>query len=453
MTRSLLTSQKKFNNRLYKNYKMPSLEAAEATAAGISLLGDLHRDTILLPTASKIFNPRPKSSRISNVELRIFQDILTPWIPEDVISAATLYSVANVIIDQQLSLLDNGLTFLDARPSNYWVFSGAVRLVDLGSITMATTHAVQSFFSDFTRHFLIPLAYEKYLNIPACALYQNNGFLLEKASLPLAIHTDINYTILALKNKFKEKLARVIVGGSPEFMEYMVHMSSLNQDVLSLARVADKAKRLRHIVSELIPRFSRRDSEWSDYRSFHPDQYTANKISILRNLLDSKKFLSTSIVDLGSNITGISHPNIVLRVDGDHQVCNQLAKLYPKSNTACLNLAPYFSQSPSNRSALNLYDDARCAIATGILHHLILGSGIKCARFYKHLHEYFDTVLLEYQTKDDPSVKLLLNKRNESVDWSWDTGHLPHIEKYFSILEKSHVSNTRHIYLLSSKSK
>jgi hypothetical protein len=450
MIRSLLTRQRQWNNQIYKSYQVPSVQAAEAAVAGVALLANLYPNTIVVPNASKIHIANHKEIMSDKVELRIIQDRCFPWLNEDVMPAMRLYAVAKLIIDQELSLLNSGFTFIDARPSNYWILSGSIKLVDLGSIVVLSSHAIQSFITDFIRNFLTPLAYEKYLKVPACTLFQNNEFLLNKVSLPLTLGASLDYLALVLKLRVKAKIAKAVIEGTPEFMEYITNISSMNQSMPDVSVVINKVNKLRLVLSQMLPRTSKKSSEWANYQSFHSHEYTTNKRAALREIIDTK-LSHMNLVDLGSNVTGLNHSNIVMRIDADHQICNDLASMHPDSNVACLDLSSHLSHTRSSESVINLFGHTKCAIATGILHHLILGLGIKPAHLYKSFHNFFEVILLEYQTLEDPSVKLLLNKRNEPVDWRWDTGHLPHIEKYFTVVERHYVSKTRDIYYLASK--
>ena len=50
---------------------------------------------------------------------------------------------------------------------------------------------------------------------------------------------------------------------------------------------------------------------------------------------------------------------------------------------------------------------------------------------------------------EDPMVNLLINKKNENIEWDWEKNHLAICKKYFNLVKKTQLSKTRFVVELS----
>jgi len=100
---------------------------------------------------------------------------------------------------------------------------------------------------------------------------------------------------------------------------------------------------------------------------------------------------------------------------------------------------------------LNCFGIADIAIINGLIHHLIIDFGIDVEEFYKTLSKLYCEILLEFPTKNDPMVKLLINKKNEYVKWDWQGYHEINCLRYFNIGKTIPLSKTRFMVHLSNK--
>ena len=109
-----------------------------------------------------------------------------------------------------------------------------------------------------------------------------------------------------------------------------------------------------------------------------------------------------------------------------------------------LNVAQYLCNIKDvDNNPLNCLGICKTAIFTGIIHHLIIDYGLAIDDFYRNTSLLFDNILLEYPSVDDPMVKLLINKKNEKIQWDWETNHQELCNKYFRIIKKTDLSRTR----------
>ena len=126
------------------------------------------------------------------------------------------------ILNQQKILIENDLSFVDARPSNYWLAINEGKLVDLAGIKPISKQNILSFETDFNNNFINPLILEKDLNIPVSQFFKGN---LESCTLNL---WGISGTLKSL-SRFKEAsksslinyISNKISSSSPDFVEYL----------------------------------------------------------------------------------------------------------------------------------------------------------------------------------------------------------------------------------------
>ena len=117
-----------------------------------------------------------------------------------------------------------------------------------------------------------------------------------------------------------------------------------------------------------------------------------------------------------------------------------------------LDIAEYlctFNHEKDN--PLNCGGSAKAAIMTGIIHHLTIDYGLSIDLFYRNLSYLYDYILLEFPSKNDPMVKLLMRKKNEIIEWNWEQKHFSICNKFFNIEERISLSDTRKIFELQNK--
>ena len=90
-------------------------------------------------------------------------------------------------------------------------------------------------------------------------------------------------------------------------------------------------------------------------------------------------------------------------------------------------------------------------IRTGLyLHSIPIFDPVFSPVFYRNLSKLYSKVLLEFPTKDDPMVKLLIRKKNENIIWDWDEVHKLKCMEFFNIESQFKLSETRFIMELSN---
>ena len=192
-------------------------------------------------------------------------------------------------------------------------------------------------------------------------------------------------------------------------------------------------------------------SNWDSYDSFHEDVYTKNKLQAIINFVN-KYENQFNIVDLGSNLTTKDIRGIYLRVDNDMSVCRQMRQFFDSEKIILqLNIAECLCYKDTKENqALNLFGEVKAAIMTSIIHHLLIDYGLPLEVFYRNLSNLYSKVLLEFPTKDDPMVKLLMRKKNENIIWDWDKVHKLKCMEFFNVESQFKLSETRFMVELSN---
>lgn len=437
------------NNIYKKSHNLNNKEEFFAIEKGINCLQKENPNAIQEPL--EISN-NFECKDFNQPKIYYSQRKLEPWIEPRWITGEQLYNVGMTILSQQIILIENNLSFIDARPSNYWLAINSGRLIDLAGIKPINKQNILSFESDFNNHFIKPLILEKDLNIPVSKYFQGD---LNSCNINLWGFT----STLKSFNRFKEAskasiidyLSNKISSSSPDFVQYLNENHTTEQNSnLNIKGIKRGLSNQIKLLNSLRPSKINK-SNWDSYESFHEDSYTKNKLQGIKNYV-SKNQSQFNIVDLGSNLTTKEIEGIDLRIDNDMSVCRQMRQFFDNKKIILqMNIAECLCYpNTKENQVLNLFGKAKASIMTSIIHHLLIDYGLGLDVFYKNLSNLYSKVLLEFPTKDDPMVKLLIRKKNENIIWDWDKVHKSKLIKYFNIDSQYDLSETRFMLELSN---
>lgn len=413
---------------------------------GVKILTDKFPKSILKPLCINDLSSKSK------LKVSYEQKLLSPWISYRWISGQSLYELALTILNQQKVLFQNGFCLIDSRPENYWLYPDIPVLVDIASIKPLTKQNLESFRNDFLKHIINPLTLESNFNLSISSYYKGNLNLENLNSLGL-ISNWLSLTKLKyyLNFSIQDFLSQKILNSSPEFIDYLIDQLNVSERKQKTIFHHKFLKTHLKLLDKCKPNL-KKVSEWNNYNSFH------NKIYSIKKETEVNKFLSNfkkdrKVVDLGSNLTTISNERIDIKIDNDIGVCNTLQK-YKKNGQKVfsINIAEALvSESKIDIKGLNCFGLADVAIFNGLMHHIIIDFGIDVERFYMSLSNLYSEILLEFPEKNDPMVKLLINKKNEFIQWDWEGYHELYCSKYFFIFKRTRISETRFLLHLKSK--
>jgi len=447
---SSLSSVSISDDIVYKRHAISSKGEASALNAGLLLLDTQLPGTVQMSLSSNVCIQQ--TSMHSYLVYEYTQLRLRPWIQSSWITGEQLYQLGDLILRQQLLLNENGLSFCDARPDNYFLFNQH-KLVDLASIKHLSKQVYLSFQSDFVTHILAPLKYELELGMPVSSFFKARLNMSDiKLRSSLRWWNSLPALSLMLELLTHKKLSQMISRSSPGFVEYLLALHSANNNLLMKANSAvRRTHRLLLLLNQYRP-LENRKSHWSDYGVFHDPTYIKKKHCSVSSFIGSLD-KNTICIDLGSNTTSMDIKGISVFVDKDFEVCNKLRKCADKSQVVlCADIAfELLCVANQNTSTCLSFGISRsAAIATSLIHHIILDQGLTAECFYLSLSRLYSSVLLEFVLPSDPMIKLMIARKNESVDWCWSQ-HKLICQKWFDISEPRYLSSTRFVVTITNR--
>ena len=216
-------------------------------------------------------------------------------------------------------------------------------------------------------------------------------------------------------------------------------------------KALQKIKTLKKLLDSSKPLISSQTA-WSEYSSFHNEEYMKKKADKIQDFLDLVPS-NSSVIDLGSNVGSSKFRNISTFIDKDINVCNFLRlNVNPKQIVLCGDISQEMLNIIKNRDSkiLNLNGHIDYAIVMSLLHHIIIDAGLNAQAFYDALSKLYKKVLLEFITDKDPMIKFLIKKKGEVINWSWSQ-HSKIAKDYFNISDSYYLSETRFVVLLTKK--
>ena len=435
-----------FNDNIVNKFLVfKSEEEKNSFSKGFEILHAQMPNSILKP------NKVEDTSYKNKLEIKYEQKLLSPWISHEWMTGQKLYELAKTILNQQNILFREGLCLVDSRPQNYWLLPDIPLLVDIGSIKPLTTQNLESFRIDFLRYIINPLTLESKLGIPVSSYFKGKLYNQSlKQNFLLANWFSFTRLKYYLRFYIQDFLSSKILNSSPEFIDYLNEQSSESDKKIKTSELKKFLKTHFNLLKKSKPNL-KTETEWNYYCDFHNKEYSYKKDKEVNKFLKNIE-KNKLIVDLGSNLTTISSKRINLKIDYDIGVCNALEKSKtPGQNIFSINIAEaLIDENKKDFNALNFCGLANIAIINGLIHHLIIDCGIDTKEFYKSLSKLYNEILLEFPDKNDPMVRLLIRKKNESIEWERNQ-HENFLLKYFDIIKTNKISGTRYLFHLKKR--
>ena len=436
---------KKNHGKYCKKHLLNNEFEAKAIIRGSQILNNYYPETIEKP----IWIEHIKTNETNSNHFIYYEQIeLNPWINPEWITGEQLYQLSRTILKQQKLLIKHSLSFVDARPDNYWLVKNKGKLIDLASIKPLTRINLLSFETDFENHFIQPLIFEKDLDIPVSSFLKGK---LQSSNINLwglrRSLNSINYFKSLIRNSLINYISNKIASSSPEFINYLNSNKEFNDNNKSLSykkanqRLIQIEKKLNSLKPSII-----KNSNWKQYNYFHDESYLIKKLECIRSFVEIHKS-SSKIIDLGSNLTTKNIEGIDIRIDNDMSICREMRQFHDEDKIVLqLDIAEEICNQKINvKSPINYFGQARSAIITGLIHHLIIDNGLNLETFYQKISILYNNILLEVPLFSDPMVQLLMSKKNEKIQWSWENEHLPKLRKFFNITNKVKLKESRFI--------
>jgi hypothetical protein len=434
-------------------FKKQILDEYETNAVlnGISSLSD--RLSIHLPLSysiKKFYYRGYIYEEFSYTQMR-----LAPWIPSQHISSKVLHTLALDILNLQIGLLSKGLTFVDARLDNFWLFPVNPVLVDLSSIRKLTPRRFASFRHDFFNNFIIPLIAENSIGLSVSEFTKNSSLstevkLLRSAFLYLTFRPILAREFITVK--LSQYTSSLVSKASKEFLTYFLEvLAESSNSPPDRTQISITCKSLLSATSSLHPA-KNLNSIWTGYPSVHSDSYTNSKKSLVTEYISGFS-PEMYIIDLGSNCTYLDSARRLISVDKDWVMLRSINSHYSIHSLSVVVAdvsSCIIATNLRGSSILNLFGSAKIAICLALVHHVLITDGLDPEYFYHSLSLLFHNLLIEIPLASDPHVQILLIQKDEHINWSFEDLHLALIRKYFTIQNSWQIDSSRIVLSLES---
>ena len=373
-------------------------------------------------------------------------------------SFGMLKDAALLQLDLLSAALAEDMILKDSTPYNIqWQGSNPV-FIDIPSFEKLNTGAPWAGYRQFCEMYLFPLMLTAYKNIFHIPLLRGNleGIPLDQMNSLLSVRDYLRpgmlfHVYLHLKAQSKYSNAKQDI--KADLKESGFHKSLIEANV----------KRLRKLVQNLDWKILK--TEWSHYSSFrtYSDSELAMKKDFVRKAAATQQWKLAW--DLGCNTGEFTqiisdHCEYVVGMDIDPLAIEFFYQNLKKTGVKTIlplvnNIAdpsPGLGWMNLERKILRDRGTPNLILCLALIHHIVLSANIPLKGFIQWLASLGGALIIEYVTKDDPMVKVLLqNKEDNYSDYNQE--HFESCLKEFFDIKASQPleSGTRIIYYATPK--
>jgi hypothetical protein len=433
-------------NRAYQehyDHLMSSKLYAKLVYAGLLIA---HEEVNLAPEEPEL------SYRVIKPELVQFISYPYEW------CFSQLQDAAKVTLAIQKLALEAGMVLKDASAYNIQFQHGKPVLIDTLSFEIYREGDPWVAYRQFCQHFLAPLALMSYRDVRLSQLLRIyiDGIPLDLASQLLPRRTRFNMGLAthihlhAAAQKRYANQAVVNTQGTRKMskISFLGLMDSLESTTQKLA-------------------WKPSGTEWADYYTASSGHYSSAAFEHKKKLISQFLELLTPVMawDLGANtgefgrlISEQGCPTIAFDIDPAAVEQNYLLARKNKESRMLPLIMDFTNPSPAlgwhNQEHHSLVErgPADLLLALAFIHHMAIANNVPLQALAKYLHDLGHWLIIEWVPKEDSQVQKLLANRQDIFPGYHEEGFETSFEKYFSIREKSPITDSpRVIYLMESK--
>ncbi len=347
--------------------------------------------------------------------------------------------------------MEHGMILKDATPYNVQFHSGRPLFIDTLSFEWYDESKPWIAYRQFCENFLFPLLLEKYTGIPVhhWLTMHPDGIPATTAASLLPFRSRFNAGVY-LHVFLPESVARKRKSSSKEIGFSKNKMLNLLQHLESMLR---KTGRLEA------------GSTWSNYydETILGQEYLKAKENIFRQLLSSTE--ADTALDLGANNGYFSRilaegNRQVIATDFDHMCISHLHAQTKKEKIR--NILPLVLDIANPSAAGGFNNTERPAFhqriktdlvtALALVHHLAISKNIPLPRLAAYFNDIAAELIIEFPSKEDEKVQLLLANREDIFDDYTESGFEKAFEMYFDIKQKVKIPGAlRTLYFMKRK--
>jgi SAM-dependent methyltransferase len=362
-----------------------------------------------------------------------------------------LKDAAILTLEIQQIALDHGMILKDASSLNIQFVRGRPVFIDTLSFDFYVLGKPWVAYRQFCEYFLGPVAVMGYVDSELGSLTQFRG-----GNIPLSqcVHLlgkrgTFNFGVF-MHLRMHDLMRRRVLnrnGGAPT-----------PQGSMSKESLLGLVHSLKHSVKKIKPR--QENSDWHSYYSTCQlgAEYLKHKEAAILELV--RELRPTSILDFGANRGTFSKLAAakgipVVACDADRASIDSLYLEIRASDEK--NLLPLVvdlcNPTPPagwmNKEFLPFIERAKAdlGLALALIHHLAIGRNLPFAKIAEMFHHCCNSLIIEFVTKDDPNVRIMLQGRTDIFTDYTQGGFEKAFGRVFKILRKIELgSSTRTLY-------
>jgi len=366
------------------------------------------------------------------------------------------FSMLKAAARLQLHLVEravsNGFTLKDATPYNIQFVGRKPVFIDIPSFEPLQEGEPWSGYRQFCEMFLFPLFLQAYkgCNFQSFMRASIDGVNVQQAAALFGLRDRFRKGVMShvwLQSKLDRRF-----GGSSENIRSNLKSAGFNRELILV-----NVRKLQKLVSRL--EWEAAGSEWGDYTEFHnySDEDHLVKEAFIHDSVVTET--TTTVWDIGCNTGQFSRIaaakcNRVVATDIDHVAVERIF-LDPDTPDNILPLVQNVADpSPNwgwrNRERTDLQTRSRpdLVLCLALIHHVVITANIPLAEFIEWLAGLTDKLVIEYVSRNDDKVKILLrNKEDKYQDYSRESLE-SNLGRHFEIARQQDVNNgNRTLYL------
>ena len=373
-------------------------------------------------------------------------------------SFGMLKDAALLQLDLLAASLEEDMILKDSTPYNIQWNGSSPTFIDIPSFEKLQPGEPWVGYRQFCEMYLFPLMLTAYKNISHIPFLRGNleGIPLDQMNNLLSIRDYLRPGVLFhvyLHSKAQNKYSNTKVDIKSDLRESGFHKTLIEANV----------KRLKNLVQGLDWKILK--TEWSHYSCFRT--YTDNELAVKKDFVHKASATQRWKLawDLGCNTGEFTqiisdHCDYVVGMDVDPLAIEFFYQNLKKKGVKTIlplisNVAdpsPGLGWMNTERKILRDRGKPDLILCLALIHHVVLSANIPLRSFIQWLASLGGAVIIEYVTKDDPMVKVLLqNKEDNFSDYNQD--HFENSLKTFFDIKTSQSleSDTRIIYFAAPK--
>jgi SAM-dependent methyltransferase len=373
-------------------------------------------------------------------------------------SFGMLKDAALLQLDLLAASLEEDMILKDSTPYNIQWNGSSPSFIDIPSFEKLQPGEPWVGYRQFCEMYLFPLMLTAYKNISHIPFLRGSleGIPLDQMNNLLSIRDYLRPGVffhVYLHAKAQSKYSNARGDIKSDLRESGFHKTLIEANV----------KRLKKLVQGL--EWKTLKTEWSHYSSFRT--YTDNELAMKKDFVQKASATQRWKLawDLGCNTGEFTqlisdHCEYVVGMDVDPLAIEFFYQNLKKAGVKTIlplinNVAdpsPGLGWMNTERKILKDRGKPNLILCLALIHHVVLSANIPLRRFIQWLASLGGAVIIEYVSKDDPMVKVLLqNKEDNFSDYNQD--HFENsLKNFFDIkTSQSLESGTRIIYFATPK--